>query len=193
MPSPNEVSTSEATIVYWSDGKTELGRLGEATRRSVALTDVPLDAQHAVLAAEDRTFYEHGGVSPLGIGRAVINNLKGGSTQGGSTITQQYAKNAYLTQDRSWSRKAKELLLAFKLETVVSKDQILEDYLNTIYFGRGPTELRRRRSPTSVHLLKTLMQHRRRYSPQLSSRQMAWPRRKTCQHLRPAGLTSLTQ
>ena len=137
VPSPNEVSTSEATIVYWADGTTELGRLGEATRRSVALADVPLDAQHAVLAAEDRTFYEHGGVSPLGIGRAVINNLKGGSTQGGSTITQQYAKNAYLTQDRSWSRKAKELLLAFKLETVVSKDQILEDYLNTIYFGRG--------------------------------------------------------
>lgn len=137
VPSPNEVSTSEATIVYWADGKTELGRLGEATRRSVALADVPLDAQHAVLAAEDRSFYEHGGISPLGIGRAVLNNLQGGSTQGGSTITQQYAKNAYLTQDRSWSRKAKELLLAFKLETVVSKDQILEDYLNTIYFGRG--------------------------------------------------------
>ena len=89
VPSPNEVSTSEATIVYWADGTTELGRLGEATRRSVALADVPLDAQHAVLAAEDRTFYEHGGVSPLGIGRAVINNLMGGSTQGGSTITQQ--------------------------------------------------------------------------------------------------------
>jgi membrane peptidoglycan carboxypeptidase len=137
VPSPNEVSTSEATIVYWADGQTELGRLGEATRRSVALADVPLDAQHAVLAAEDRSFYEHGGISPLGIGRAVLNNLQGGSTQGGSTITQQYAKNAYLTQDRSWSRKAKELLLAFKLETVVSKDQILEDYLNTIYFGRG--------------------------------------------------------
>lgn len=137
VPSPNEVSTSEASIVYWADGKTELGRLGEATRRSVALADVPIDAQHAVLAAEDRSFYEHGGVSPLGIGRAVLNNLQGGSTQGGSTITQQYAKNAYLTQDRSWSRKAKELLLAFKLETVVSKDQILEDYLNTIFFGRG--------------------------------------------------------
>ena len=137
VPSPNEVSTSEATIVYWADGKTELGRLGEATRRSVALANVPLEAQHAVLAAEDRSFYDHGGVSPLGIGRAVLNNLQGGSTQGGSTITQQYAKNAYLTQDRSWSRKAKELLLAFKLETLVSKDQILEDYLNTIYFGRG--------------------------------------------------------
>jgi membrane peptidoglycan carboxypeptidase len=137
VPSPNEVSTSEATIVYWADGTSELGRLGQATRRSVDLDDIPLDVQHAVLAAEDRTFYEHGGISPLGIGRAVWNNLTGGSTQGGSTITQQYAKNAFLTQEQSWDRKAKEALLAFKLETIVSKDEILENYLNTIYFGRG--------------------------------------------------------
>lgn len=137
VPTPNDVATSEATIVYWADGKTEMGRLGEATRRSVALADMPIDVQHAVLAAEDRNFYEHGGVSPLGIGRAVMNNLTGGSTQGGSTITQQYAKNAFLTQERSWDRKVKEALLAFKLETVVSKDEILENYLNTIYFGRG--------------------------------------------------------
>ena len=137
VPSANEVSTSEATIVYWSDGTSELGRLGEATRRSVALEDVPIEVQQAVLAAEDRTFYEHGGISPIGIGRAIWNNVTGESTQGGSTITQQYAKNAFLTQERSWDRKVKEALLAIKLETVVSKDEILEDYLNTIYFGRG--------------------------------------------------------
>ena len=137
VPTPNEVATSEATVVYWSDGTTELGRLGDATRRSVPLGDVPIDVQHAVLAAEDRDFYNHGGFSPVGIGRAVYNNLTGGSTQGGSTITQQYAKNAFLTQERSFSRKAKELILSVKLETSVSKDQILEDYLNTIYFGRG--------------------------------------------------------
>ena len=137
VPSPNEVSSSEATIVYWADGTTELGRLGEATRRSVPLASVPIEVQNAVLAAEDRTFYEHGGISPLGLGRAIWNNVSGGSTQGGSTITQQYAKNAYLSQDRSWDRKIREALLAFKLETVVSKSQILEDYLNTIYFGRG--------------------------------------------------------
>ncbi len=137
VPTPNDVATSEATIVYWSDGTTELGRLGDATRRSVPLSEVPVDVQHAVLAAEDREFYNHGGFSPVGIGRAVMNNLTGGSTQGGSTITQQYAKNAFLTQERSFSRKAKELILSVKLETSVSKDQILEDYLNTIYFGRG--------------------------------------------------------
>ena len=137
VPSPNEVAKSEATIVFWSDGVTELGRLGDATRRSVDLADIPLPVQQAVLAAEDRSFYEHGGVSPVGLVRALVNNLRGGSIQGGSTITQQYAKNAYLTQERSWERKAKELLLAFKLETVVSKESILNDYLNTIYFGRG--------------------------------------------------------
>jgi membrane peptidoglycan carboxypeptidase len=114
-----------------------MGRLGDATRRSVALNQIPIDVQRAVLAAEDRAFYEHGGVSPLGIGRALVNNVTGGSTQGGSTITQQYAKNAFLTQERSWDRKIKEALLSFKLETVVSKDEILGNYLNTIYFGRG--------------------------------------------------------
>ena len=137
VPSPNEVATSEATIVMWSDGTTELGRLGEATRRSVPLATIPDQAQRAVLAAEDRSFYDHGGISPAGLIRAAWNNVLGGATQGGSTITQQYAKNAYLTQDRSWTRKVREALLAFKLETLVSKDQILQDYLNTIYFGRG--------------------------------------------------------
>jgi membrane peptidoglycan carboxypeptidase len=137
VPAPNDLATAQATIVYWSDGTTEMGRLGDETRRSVPLNQVPVDVQHAVLAAEDRSFYEHGGISPLGIGRALLNNVTGGSTQGGSTITQQYAKNAFLTQERSWDRKIKEALLAFKLETVVSKDEILGNYLNTIYFGRG--------------------------------------------------------
>jgi membrane peptidoglycan carboxypeptidase len=137
VPSPNEVATSEATIVYYADGKNEVGRLGEATRRSIELEAMPTEAQYAVLAAEDRTFYTHGGISPIGIARAAWNNIRGESTQGGSTITQQYAKNAFLTQDRSWNRKIKEALLAFKLETIISKDDILEDYLNTIYFGRG--------------------------------------------------------
>jgi membrane peptidoglycan carboxypeptidase len=137
VPSPNDLTTSEATVVYWADGRTELGRLGDSTRRSIPLSDVPLDVQHAVLAAEDRGFYDHGGVSPVGIVRALWNNVTGGSTQGASTITQQYAKNAFLTQERTWDRKIREILLATKLETVVSKDEILENYLNTIYFGRG--------------------------------------------------------
>ncbi len=136
IPTPNELATSQATVVYYADGTNEVGRLGDSSRRSVPLNDVPEHVQRAILAAEDRDFYSHGGISPIGFARAVFNNLTGGSTQGGSTITQQYAKNAFLTQERSWNRKVREALLAFKLETVTSKDQILEDYLNTIYFGR---------------------------------------------------------
>lgn len=137
VPTPNELATSEATVVYYADGVTEIGRLGESTRRSVPLTNIPLGVQQAVLVAEDRDFYNHGGISPVGIARAAFNNITGGNTQGGSTITQQYAKIAFLTQDRTWNRKVNEALLAFKLETVISKEQILEDYLNTIYFGRN--------------------------------------------------------
>lgn len=138
IPTPNELATTEATVVYYAGGKYEIGRLSDANRRVSALEQIPMHVQQAVLAAEDRGFYEHGGIAPWSIARAAINNVfdSGPWTQGGSTITQQYAKNAYLTQDRTWKRKAKEALLAFKLETLVSKDQILEDYLNIAFFGR---------------------------------------------------------
>jgi membrane peptidoglycan carboxypeptidase len=137
IPKPSEVAVAQATVVYWADGKSQLGRLGDVNRESIPLYEVPLSVRHAVLAAEDRSFYSHGGFSIPGIGRAILNNLRGKPSQGGSTITQQYAKNAYLTQERTWRRKYKELVLAVKLELSTNKDQILEDYLNTIYFGRG--------------------------------------------------------
>ena len=82
-------------------------------------------------------FYENKGFSPKGYARAVWVKLRGGSTQGGSTITQQYVKNYFLTQDRTATRKAKEFVIALKIEQSESKDKILENYLNTIYFGRG--------------------------------------------------------
>jgi membrane peptidoglycan carboxypeptidase len=137
VPQPSDVASAQATIVYWSDGRHELGRIGAANRIDVKLSDIPLPVRQAVLAAEDRTFYQHGGFSVPGLGRALLNDIAGGPVQGGSTITQQYIKNAFLTQQRSIGRKLKELVLAVKLETTVSKDQILENYLNTIYFGRG--------------------------------------------------------
>lgn len=138
IPTPNELATTEATVVYYAGGKSEIGRLSDANRRVSDLQDIPLHVQRAVLAAEDRGFYEHGGIAPWSIARAAINNVfdSGPWTQGGSTITQQYAKNAYLSQERTWKRKIKEALLAFKLETLVSKDQILQDYLNIAFFGR---------------------------------------------------------
>jgi membrane peptidoglycan carboxypeptidase len=89
------------------------------------------------LAAEDQGFYSNKAFSVTGIIRAVLNNLRGGALQGGSTITQQYAKTAFLTPSRTIQRKIKELVIAIKLENQLSKDQIFENYLNTIYFGRG--------------------------------------------------------
>ena len=137
VPQPSELSTAQTTIFYYDDGVTEIGRLGEANRESIDIAQIPLETQQAVLAAEDRQFYQHGGFSVRGISRAILNNLSRSSTQGGSTITQQYAKNAYLTDERRIQRKLRELVLSIKLETVTSKDKILEDYLNTIFFGRG--------------------------------------------------------
>jgi len=137
VPPANTLAQAQTAIFYYDDGKTEIGRIGTTNRISVALTQIPVITQHAVLAAEDRQYYQHGGVSYRGIIRALINNLTGSAQQGGSTITQQYAKNAYLTQNRTFTRKLKELVLSIKLESTISKDKILEDYLNTIYFGRG--------------------------------------------------------
>jgi len=137
IPEPNDIARAETTIVYWNDGKSEIGRLGESNRISVPLEAVPDTVRNAILAAEDRDYYQHGGFDPSGIVRAAWNDLRGGSRQGGSTITQQYAKNAYLSHEQSISRKLKELVLSVKLEMTESKDKILEDYLNTVYFGHG--------------------------------------------------------
>jgi penicillin-binding protein 1A len=111
---------------------------GDQDRTNVALSEVPQVMVDAVLAAEDRDFFKHGGVDPLGVLRAFWNDVRDtGSTQGGSTITQQYVKKAYLTDERSFTRKVKEAVLAIKVENELTKEQILERYLNTIYFGRG--------------------------------------------------------
>ena len=136
VPDPNEQATAQSTRIYWSDGKTLMATIGEANRQSVTLADVPEPVQKAVLAAEDRGFYQHGGLSPKGIARALWNNVRGGDEQGGSTITQQMVKNYYLTQDQTLSRKLREAVVSLKMEQTLSKDQILEDYLHTIYFGR---------------------------------------------------------
>ena len=136
IPDPNAYVNSQATIIQYADG-TEIGRIGSENRTVVTLAEIPVQVRNAVMAAEDRNFYSNRAVSPIGIARAVWNNLRGGSLQGGSTITQQYAKTAFLTPERSIQRKVKELVIAIKLENQFTKDEILENYLNTIYFGRG--------------------------------------------------------
>ncbi|GAA1035751.1 hypothetical protein GCM10009557_44580 [Virgisporangium ochraceum] len=134
---PDAPQAPEASQLLYSDGRTVLAYVGVTNRGEVALADVPLQVRHAVLAAEDRGFYDHRGVSARGMVRAVTANVFGDGLQGASTITQQYVKNAYLTGERSIHRKVREAELAMRLEERHSKDQILERYLNTIYFGRG--------------------------------------------------------
>ena len=136
IPDPNAYVNSQATIIQYANGE-EIGRMGAQNRTIVSLTKIPLHLREAVMAAEDRDFYSNKAFSPIGILRALKNNLLGGSLQGGSTITQQYAKTAFLTPDRTIQRKIRELVIAIKLENQLSKDEILENYLNTIYFGRG--------------------------------------------------------
>ena len=137
IPNVNDFVNTQATIIQYSNGS-EIGRIGAQNRTIVPLAKMPWNLRHAVLAAEDRNFYSQHAFSPSGFARAVIDNIKSlGNGGGGSTITQQYAKNAFLTQQRSITRKIKELVIAIKLENQLSKDQIFENYLNTIYFGRG--------------------------------------------------------
>jgi len=136
IPDPNAYVNSQATIIQYANGE-EIGRMGAQNRTIVSLTKIPLHLREAVMAAEDRDFYSNKAFSPIGILRALKNNLLGGSLQGGSTITQQYAKTAFLTSERTIQRKIRELVIAIKLENQLSKDEILENYLNTIYFGRG--------------------------------------------------------
>jgi membrane peptidoglycan carboxypeptidase len=136
IPDPNAYVNSQSTIIQYADGS-EIGRIGSENRTVVTLAEIPVQVRNAVMAAEDRGFYSNRAFSPTGIARAVWNNVRGGSLQGGSTITQQYAKTAFLTPERSIQRKIKELVIAIKLENQFTKDEILENYLNTIYFGRG--------------------------------------------------------
>jgi membrane peptidoglycan carboxypeptidase len=138
VPSPDSITTAQTTVIYYADGTTEMARLGDENRTSVTLEEISEPARNAVLAAENRSFYTDPGISFTGIVRAAYNNVTGGSTQGGSTITQQYVKNAILqNSEQTFTRKFQELFLAIKLDNNYSKDQILENYLNTIYYGRG--------------------------------------------------------
>ncbi len=137
VPTPQSIKTAQVSTITYRDGKTVLLKVGSVDRTNVPLSAVSLDAQHAVLAAEDKNFYSESGISVTGIMRALWADVRGHDIQGGSTITQQYVKNAYLSQARTFTRKLKEIAIAIKLSKRYSKDQILEYYLNTIYFGRG--------------------------------------------------------
>ena len=133
---PPEPTPPQASVLYYRDGRTVLARIGTTDRTDVRLDRVPLDVRRAFLAAEDRGFHDHAGISVRGLVRALWSNIAHDDGQGASTITQQYVRNAYLTQERTVSRKSREAALALKVERRYTKDEIFERYLNTIYFGR---------------------------------------------------------
>ena len=125
------------TSVFYDNGKTELGTFEIQNRQPLTFDEMPQNIKDAVVAAENRDFWTDKGISIRGMARAAWTIARGGNLQGGSTITQQYIKIFYLTQDQTLTRKFKELFIAYKLNQQRTKEEILEGYLNTIYFGRG--------------------------------------------------------
>ena len=142
VPKPGDIRTNQVSTILASDGS-ELAKIvpPEGNRVDVNIDQIPVHVRDAVMAAEDRDFYSNPGFSFSGFARAAKNNIFGGDTQGGSTITQQYVKNALVGSQRAGLggviRKAKELVISTKMSSEWSKDEVLQAYLNIIYFGRG--------------------------------------------------------
>ena len=129
---------SETTYIYDVKGKLLTSIHGEANREVVPLDRISPNLKRAVLASEDSHFYDHHGINPTGVGRAVVvNAVAGGVKEGGSTVTMQLVKNLFLSQKRAFTRKLAEAVLAIRLEQILTKDQILEMYLNQVYWGHN--------------------------------------------------------
>ncbi|MFF6998470.1 transglycosylase domain-containing protein [Streptomyces sp. NPDC008313] len=136
IPAANASAVQQSNVYLYADGS-QLARDGEINREIVPLDQISRVTRHAVLAAEDRDFYSESAVDPQAMIRAAWNTATGKGRQSGSTITQQYVKNYYLAQDQTLTRKVKEFFISIKLDREESKDDILEGYLNTSYFGRN--------------------------------------------------------
>ncbi|MET9830629.1 transglycosylase domain-containing protein [Streptomyces sp. NPDC006385] len=136
IPKGNAEAKLQSNIYKYSDGSV-LARRGDLNREIVDLAEVPKPVQKTFVAAENKTFFKDSGVDLKGTARGLLNTLTGKGAQGGSTITQQYVKNYYLTQEQTVTRKLKELVISLKLDREKSKDYILAGYINTSYYGRG--------------------------------------------------------
>ncbi|MFE7294956.1 transglycosylase domain-containing protein [Streptomyces sp. NPDC057579] len=178
IPNENALAAREATVYYWADGS-QMVSVGAVNRQNVTLDKVPKHVQNAVIAAENATFYEDHGVSLTGIARAMLNMVSGGDTQGGSTITQQYVKNTYLSPDQTATRKVKEFIISLKVNNRKSKPDILRGYLNTSWFGRGSNGIQaaahayygidaKDLNPSQGALLAALLKGSEQYDPGLS-------------------------
>lgn len=137
IPAVDDMALAQTTTVYYSDGSTPMGRFSTVDRKTIDPSTLPDYVAHAVVASEDRTFYTNSGIDFKGILRAVVNNITQGTRQGGSTLTQQYVERYYMGETTTYTGKIKEAVLAVKINREQSKEQIIGNYLNTIYFGRG--------------------------------------------------------
>lgn len=134
----NNMRPAVSSQVFDIHGRLVTTLHSDQNRLPIDINKVPQNLQDAFIAAEDNRFYDHIGIDPIGIGRAIITNItSGGIAQGGSTITQQLAKNAFLSQEQTLKRKIQEAMLALEIERKYSKKEILEMYMNQIYFGQG--------------------------------------------------------
>jgi membrane peptidoglycan carboxypeptidase len=133
----NAAALSQNNVYYWANGDQMVATGAGENRQNVTIDQIPKHMRYAVISAENKSFYEDSGVDPMGIVRALGNMATGGDTQGGSTITQQFVKNTYLTQEQTVSRKFKEMFISIKVGNELTKDEILQGYLNTSYYGRG--------------------------------------------------------
>ncbi|MDT0453034.1 transglycosylase domain-containing protein [Streptomyces hesseae] len=138
VPSAQKAAVVQKNVYYWADGKQMVvAGGGSLNRQIVPISQIPLAMQSAVISAENASFEQDMGVDPMGIARAVVKMAQGGETQSGSTITQQFVKNTYLSQEQTLKRKITELLISVKVGATQDKKDILAGYLNTAYYGRG--------------------------------------------------------
>ncbi len=131
------------SLVLLDDAGHPIARRGDYKELPVTIAELPKYVPQAIISIEDRRFYSHWGIDPQGIARAMFRNAEaGGVSQGGSTLTQQLAKTSFLSSDRTIKRKLQEIIIAFYLESRLTKDQILSRYLSSVYFGEGAYGLR---------------------------------------------------
>ncbi|QEV19058.1 transglycosylase domain-containing protein [Streptomyces alboniger] len=177
VPDVNKAAEAQNNVYYWADGKQMVATGGERNRQIIDYDDIPKEMRFAVMSAENKTFESDKGVDPMGIARAVVNMAKGGQTQGGSTITQQYVKNARLgDQSQTFSRKFKELFISIKVGRTEPKEKVMAGYLNTAYYGRGAYGIQaaarayfdkeaRKLNPSECALLATVLKGATYYDP----------------------------
>ncbi|MFV0405298.1 MAG: transglycosylase domain-containing protein [Propioniciclava sp.] len=138
IPNANEDFQTNISTAYYRDGETEIGSFAVQNRESIPLADMSPEVRDAIVAAEDQTFWTNSGISFIGLTRVFQTAITPGADQvGGSTMTQQYVKVLYLTQEQTVTRKLKEIIISLKVAQELSKEEILQGYLNTVYFGRG--------------------------------------------------------